>query len=150
MERIIHEYLMSRSCRIDFSQSDQNACPVWKGLTLGVLQFHYEGKLATLNFEELSKSPRLFTRGMNSKITELKREAALKKFQENDALASMKEHNERNAHIRGSLRQKAIIIGRLRTAIVANQSLQEAGIVLEIGHATCTKMIWQNWICGTL
>lgn len=100
MQRMIQDYLDARHCRINFSQSDRNACPNCKALTYAILQYSHEAKLASSNLENLQDSPRPFTKETDQEQKLLEELVKTKECQEQESLNEMRKHNERDARIR--------------------------------------------------
>lgn len=84
-QRMVNKYLEARKCRIQFSQSDHNACPNCKTLNYAVLQFHYEAKQVKQRYDsEFGTLSRPFDEETQRKSESILSELAEKQYQENE------------------------------------------------------------------
>lgn len=105
LQRRINDYLREKNCRLSFSQSDHNACPICKGLNCAILTFYYERKQIYSALDLAKKDTEIVTLDNQNFIKKLEVDLEDKMFQENEALRELKQHNLRDARIRKKIKQ---------------------------------------------
>lgn len=104
LQRMVSEYLKRRNySSISFTQSDHNACPNCKTLHYSILQFHHERVYKQREFDDLAKRRPLLESDQR-RWDVLSDEIDCKRFQEEEGLAVLKEHNSRDARIRQTIK----------------------------------------------
>ena len=100
LQRMIDSYLKERNCRIQFTQSDHNACPTCKTLKYSLLQYTQEVKLLEERKAGVLPLQRLLARSHSALLKQLD----AKRFQEEQALQELIRHNQRDTEIRRFLK----------------------------------------------